>query len=150
MAAHLRSDADSNLIGRSRTNAGLTSAPDAFITQPMSKTIRLRNVPDALHRRLKARAAMSGLPLSDYLIHELRKIAEQNLFVWPGCSHLPMRAPHRRIKGATLIGLADSRPLPLPLAIHGKAGMRERLRGRDLYHGKKAPTEHLRAERDSR
>jgi antitoxin FitA len=39
--------------------------------------IQLRHVPDALHRQLKARAALSGLPLSDYLIREVRKIAEQ-------------------------------------------------------------------------
>jgi plasmid stability protein len=44
----------------------------------MSKMIQLRNVPDALHRLLKARAALSGLPLSDYLIREVRKIAEQH------------------------------------------------------------------------
>jgi len=43
----------------------------------MSKMIQLRHVPDALHRQLKARAALSGLPLSDYLIREVSKIAEQ-------------------------------------------------------------------------
>jgi antitoxin FitA len=43
----------------------------------MSKMIQLRHVPDALHRQLKARAALSGLPLSDFLIREVRKIAEQ-------------------------------------------------------------------------
>ena len=43
----------------------------------MSKMIQLRHVPDSLHRQLKARAALSGLPLSDYLIREVRKIAEQ-------------------------------------------------------------------------
>jgi len=43
----------------------------------MSKMIQLRHVPEALHRQLKARAALSGLPLSDYLIREVRKIAEQ-------------------------------------------------------------------------
>ncbi len=42
----------------------------------MSKMIQLRNVPDALHRELKARAALSGLPLSDYLIREVGRIAE--------------------------------------------------------------------------
>lgn len=42
----------------------------------MSKMIQLRHVPDDLHRRLKARAALSGLPLSDYLIREVRKLAE--------------------------------------------------------------------------
>ena len=43
----------------------------------MSKMIQLRHVPDALHRQLKSRAALAGLPLSDYLIREVRKIAEQ-------------------------------------------------------------------------
>ena len=43
----------------------------------MSKTIQLRNVPDALHRRLKARAALEGMSLSDYLIAELRRSAER-------------------------------------------------------------------------
>jgi hypothetical protein len=42
----------------------------------MSKMIQLRHVPDGLHRRLKARAALSGMPLSDFLIREVRKIAE--------------------------------------------------------------------------
>ncbi len=42
----------------------------------MSKMIQLRNVSDALHRQLKSRAAMAGLPLSDFLIREVRKITE--------------------------------------------------------------------------
>jgi len=41
----------------------------------MSKMIQLRNVPDALHRGLKARAAMAGMSLSDYLLAEIREIA---------------------------------------------------------------------------
>jgi hypothetical protein len=43
----------------------------------MSKTIWLRNVSDALYRRLKARAASADLTLSDYLIGELRKMGER-------------------------------------------------------------------------
>jgi plasmid stability protein len=39
--------------------------------------IQVRNVPEALHRSLKARAAMSGRSLSDYLLGELREIAER-------------------------------------------------------------------------
>jgi plasmid stability protein len=39
--------------------------------------IQLRHVPDDLHRKLKARAAMEGLSLSDYLIREIRQIAEK-------------------------------------------------------------------------
>jgi antitoxin FitA len=76
----------------------------------MSKMIQLRHVPDALHRQLKARAALSGLPLSDYLIREVRKIAEQ----------------------------------PTP------EEMQQRLRQREPYKGQLAPTDLVRAERDSR
>ena len=43
----------------------------------MTKMIQLRHVPDALHRQLKARAALAGLSLSDFLVREVRKIAEQ-------------------------------------------------------------------------
>lgn len=43
----------------------------------MSTMIQIRNVPDALHRRLKARAALSGLSLSDYLLNEIRQTAER-------------------------------------------------------------------------
>ncbi|HEX8801127.1 MAG TPA: hypothetical protein VF772_21065 [Terriglobales bacterium] len=42
----------------------------------MSKMVQIRNVPDALHRKLKARAAMAGMSLSDYLLSELRRTAE--------------------------------------------------------------------------
>lgn len=41
----------------------------------MSKMIQLRNVPEALHRSLKARAAMAGMSLSDYLVMEIKEIA---------------------------------------------------------------------------
>ena len=43
----------------------------------MPKMIQLRNVPDALHRTLKIRAAANGQSLSDYLISEIRAIAER-------------------------------------------------------------------------
>jgi plasmid stability protein len=43
----------------------------------MSKMIQIRNVPDALHRRLKSMAAQGGRSLSDFLLDELRKTAER-------------------------------------------------------------------------
>ena len=43
----------------------------------MPKMIQLRNVPDSLHRRLKACAASEGLTLSDFLTREARRIAER-------------------------------------------------------------------------
>jgi len=43
----------------------------------MSTMIQLRNVPESLHRKLKARAAIAGMSLSDYLIGEIRLLAER-------------------------------------------------------------------------
>jgi len=43
----------------------------------MSSMIQIRNVPNELHRHLKARAAMSGMSLSDYLLNEIRLAAER-------------------------------------------------------------------------
>jgi plasmid stability protein len=39
--------------------------------------IQIRNVPDALHRQLKSRAALAGMSLSDYLLNEIRQVAER-------------------------------------------------------------------------
>lgn len=39
--------------------------------------IQIRHVPEDLHKKLKARAAMAGMPLSDYLLREIRRVAEQ-------------------------------------------------------------------------
>lgn len=39
--------------------------------------IQIRHVPDALHRRLKARAALAGMSLSDFLLNEIRQVAER-------------------------------------------------------------------------
>lgn len=41
----------------------------------MSKMVQIRNVPEALHRKLKVRAAHSGQTLSDYLLAELERLA---------------------------------------------------------------------------
>ena len=43
----------------------------------MSKMIQIRNVPDAVHRKIKVRAAQSGMTLSDYLLGEIRRVAER-------------------------------------------------------------------------
>jgi len=42
----------------------------------MSKMIQIRNVPESLHRKLKARAALEGVSLSEYLVQEIRRMAE--------------------------------------------------------------------------
>ena len=43
----------------------------------MPVMVQIRNVPTDLHRRLKARAALAGMTLSDYLLHEMRRMAER-------------------------------------------------------------------------
>jgi antitoxin FitA len=43
----------------------------------MSRMIQVRNVPEDLHRTLKARAAMAGMSLSDFLLAEMRSLAER-------------------------------------------------------------------------
>jgi len=43
----------------------------------MSKMIQIRNVPEDLHRRLKVRAALESISLSDYLLREIRQVAER-------------------------------------------------------------------------
>lgn len=43
----------------------------------MSMMIQIRNVPDVLHRRLKSRAALAGMSLSDYLLQQIREVAER-------------------------------------------------------------------------
>ena len=43
----------------------------------MSSMIQIRNVPKALHRQLKSRAALAGMSLSDYLLKEIRDVAER-------------------------------------------------------------------------
>jgi len=39
--------------------------------------IQIRNVPDPLHRELKARAARAGMTLSDYLLDVVRRAIER-------------------------------------------------------------------------
>jgi hypothetical protein len=46
----------------------------------MSKMIQVRNVPEEVHRALKASALAEGMSLSDYLKRELATIASQATF----------------------------------------------------------------------
>ncbi|MCI0412005.1 hypothetical protein L0222_04285 [bacterium] len=57
----------------------------------MSRMVQLRNVPETLHRKLKARAALSGMSLSDYLLLELRRLTD-----YPTYDELKERLNERR------------------------------------------------------
>ena len=66
----------------------------------MAGSIQLRNVPDAMHRTLKIRAARAGMSLSDYVLAELRQICER-----PTLGELRVRL-HRRAPVALSLSAA--------------------------------------------
>ena len=68
----------------------------------MSRMIQLRNVPETLHRTLKARAVLAGMSLSDYLVAEIRQVAER-----PLVSELRVRL-HRRTRVTYPLTAADA------------------------------------------
>lgn len=68
----------------------------------MSRMIQVRNVPDSLHRALKARAALSGMSLSDFLLAEIRQVAER-----PTIAELRERL-RRRSQVAPLVSAAEA------------------------------------------
>ncbi len=70
----------------------------------MSRMIQLRNVPDAMHRILKARAALAGMSLSDYLLAEIREIAER-----PSVAELQQRMERRQVVTPTTTAAASVR-----------------------------------------
>jgi len=67
----------------------------------MSTMVQIRNVPAELHRQLKARAALEGMSLSDYLLREVRRAVER-----PTLEEIQQR----------LAGRARIRPRPAPAA----------------------------------
>jgi antitoxin FitA len=48
-----------------------------FNVDDMSKMIQIRNVPDEVHRELKARAAYDGLSMSDFIKRELEWVTSK-------------------------------------------------------------------------
>jgi antitoxin FitA len=68
-----------------------------FNVSNMSVMIQIRNVPEDLHRRLKARAAMAGMSLSDYLLKEIGAVAER-----PTMEEMRARLARRRTAGSEL------------------------------------------------
>src|SRR2546429_136347 len=71
----------------------------------MPRMIQLRHVPDDLHRKLKARAALEGLSLSDYLLREVRRVAERP--TWAELRHRLAPYPHDLF----LSGIGDLRDI---------------------------------------
>jgi plasmid stability protein len=68
----------------------------------MSRMIQIRNVPDGVHHTLKSRAALAGVSLSDYLLMELRQMADR-----PTLTEVRERV-HRRDRVATPVSAAEA------------------------------------------
>lgn len=62
------------------------------------KTIQIRNVPDSLHRRLKARAAAEGMSLSDYLRAQIQTVADRPT----------LEEMMKRLESRSKVGLSES------------------------------------------
>jgi antitoxin FitA len=43
----------------------------------MPTMVQIRNVPDEIHRKLKARAALAGMSISEYLLREVERSLER-------------------------------------------------------------------------
>jgi plasmid stability protein len=76
----------------------------------MKKMIQIRHVPEPLHRKLKARAAVEGTPLSDYLLRAIRRLVEQ-----PTLDEIKARLARRssvavRISPARAVRIERERP----------------------------------------
>jgi plasmid stability protein len=66
--------------------------------------IQIRNVPEDVHRMLKARAALAGTSLSDYLLREITRVAEA-----PTPEELDARIRAREGAGVTTKDILDAR-----------------------------------------
>ena len=64
--------------------------------------VQVRNVPDNLHRILKAQAALAGMSLSDFLLAEIRRVAER-----PSVAELRERV-RRRSGAARTVSAAEA------------------------------------------
>lgn len=74
----------------------------------MNKMIQVRNVPDDVHRTLKARAAAAGMSLSDYVKRDLQEAASR-----PSLEEIDARVASRGRSGlrtrSVLAALGDAR-----------------------------------------
>ncbi len=68
----------------------------------MGIMIQIRNVPDELQRRLKARAAIAGMTHSDFLMREVQMIADR-----PSLEEMRARLARRR-PAATSESMAEA------------------------------------------
>jgi len=68
---------DERLDRHAEISIGIDMCSTCVHRFPMNAMIQIRNVPEPLHRELKSRAALAGMSLSEYLLNEIRQVAER-------------------------------------------------------------------------
>jgi antitoxin FitA len=75
----------------------------------MPKMIQVRNVPDELHLRLKARALQEGMTLSDFIKRELEKVAAKRMTFEEIDARIAARGPSRVTTQETIEAIREVR-----------------------------------------
>lgn len=76
----------------------------------MSKMIQIREVPEQVHRTLKARAAREGMSLSDFIKRELERAVERpSMIEWLERTQQVKPIPASRSAARVIRELRDSR-----------------------------------------
>ena len=76
----------------------------------MSKMIQVRDVPEQVHRTLKARAAREAMSLSDFIKRELQRAAERpSMHEWLDRTQHVKPIPAKRSSAKIIRELRDSR-----------------------------------------
>jgi plasmid stability protein len=72
--------------------------------------IQIRNVPEDIHRKLKSRAALAGLSLSDYILRDIRRsTAEPTMEEWLELVARLRPVKTRESSAAAIRAIRDSR-----------------------------------------
>lgn len=75
----------------------------------MSKMVQIRDVPDEVHRTLKARAAREGMSLSDFIKKELERTVERpTMREWLERTRDAKRIPAKRNAAQIIRALRDA------------------------------------------
>ena len=76
----------------------------------MSKMIQIRDVPEQVHRTLKARAAREGMSLSDFIKRELQRTVERpTMREWLEFTQRAKPIPTKRSAAQVVRELRDAR-----------------------------------------
>jgi plasmid stability protein len=82
----------------------------SLYAESMSKMIQVRDVPEQVHRTLKARAAQEGMSLSDFIKRELERTVERpSMREWLALTQQAKPIPAKRTAAQIVRELRDAR-----------------------------------------